>query len=593
MSTIVYKYGLLPPTAHGDVVRDQMRTAHRYRNDLIAIERGRRDASRALMAAMPALEPLQFAIDEAESILQTALKSQSSTRAQSRTRSETAEQREAIKVARDVKKAAVNRFKEAKRVANDDPAIVARRKEIYALASELAKNCYDSLNDGLAWGTRALVIDALEQSVVKLDKDRGLWWDGEPNDPGFKRFTEAAHSVGVAVNQNGLSRTGFTIDEFHSCAGKASKWLCSPRPIRLGESRRSGMRTVLRMRVGPNDERAVMAEWPMVMHRPLPAGAIIRYADVTLRKVGPREEWSVQLTLDTSACVANAPPHNRVGAVAVDIGWLSVPNGIRVATWVDGCGGSGHLVLSDANPVRPPERRQNRASNGGVLSSIVRADTLRATRDKNFDVARAEIAVRLDGARVAQWKSPARLASLARPLEKWRYHDHHLWEWETSQRKKAERRRKDEYRKFAATLARKYDRVIVSDVDYADLARRNPKEEAPEIARANRNRQMVAPGGLREAIAHACNMTAVSCAWLSSGCPACGLRDESQRDARTHDVACLQCTYVRDADTTACLNMLSAAGFTDEVAAIIERGKKIGRALRAQKTKGISDATAR
>lgn len=48
----VYRYGLLPPFENGDVARDQMRLAHRYRNMLVEIERGHRAAARALTSTL-------------------------------------------------------------------------------------------------------------------------------------------------------------------------------------------------------------------------------------------------------------------------------------------------------------------------------------------------------------------------------------------------------------------------------------------------------------------------------------------------------------------------------------------------------------
>lgn len=44
----VYQFGLRAPTDGADLVRDQLRAAHAYRNDLVAIERGRRFALRAI-----------------------------------------------------------------------------------------------------------------------------------------------------------------------------------------------------------------------------------------------------------------------------------------------------------------------------------------------------------------------------------------------------------------------------------------------------------------------------------------------------------------------------------------------------------------
>jgi len=48
MSQRVYQFFLRPPIEGECLVREQMRYAHEYRNDLVAIERGRRSALRAV-----------------------------------------------------------------------------------------------------------------------------------------------------------------------------------------------------------------------------------------------------------------------------------------------------------------------------------------------------------------------------------------------------------------------------------------------------------------------------------------------------------------------------------------------------------------
>ena len=58
MTLRVYRYGCLPPIEGVDVVRAQLRAAHDYRNDLVAIERGRRAIPLPGAAAPPALAPV-------------------------------------------------------------------------------------------------------------------------------------------------------------------------------------------------------------------------------------------------------------------------------------------------------------------------------------------------------------------------------------------------------------------------------------------------------------------------------------------------------------------------------------------------------
>ena len=60
----VYRYGLLPPHENAELVREQMRLAHKYRNTLVEIERKRRSDLRALASAHPALSTLEDAANK-------------------------------------------------------------------------------------------------------------------------------------------------------------------------------------------------------------------------------------------------------------------------------------------------------------------------------------------------------------------------------------------------------------------------------------------------------------------------------------------------------------------------------------------------
>ena len=67
MSRRVYQFGLRPPTVNEAIVRAQLRHAHEYRNELVAIERGRRAALRAVDDVPE--------VREAEAIVRAATKS--------------------------------------------------------------------------------------------------------------------------------------------------------------------------------------------------------------------------------------------------------------------------------------------------------------------------------------------------------------------------------------------------------------------------------------------------------------------------------------------------------------------------------------
>lgn len=388
------------------------------------------------------------------------------------------------------------------------------------------------------------------------------------------------------------------------------------------------------MRIGSREDGTpIIAEWPMVMHRPLPPGAIVRRVAVSVRRIGPREEWSVTLTLDASTITRYEPSPDRKGTVAISPSWKSVPGGIRIASWVDEYGDAEHITISDsAGTVNAAGRRRNT----GLVAALRKAAELRSIRDENFNRARAELVSNLKGKRlpewmrartvdrgepvpssakalayIGQWRSARRMAMLVRhwresrfdgdeqafeAAESWRYDDYHLWRWEMSQRKSAERRRRDVYRVLAAELAEKYERIVMTDEKYSDMARRPEAEEGLQNDAAAANRHIVAPGDLRLLIGQAarkraCSFELIRASGVAMTCPApkCGASHVAQKDVSEHQFVCTKCTFQRDLSTARCMNMLRAVGLGEQVDAMIERGRELGRALRMARDEGGGD----
>ena len=624
----VYRYGLLAPTEGAEVVREQMRLACAYRNELTAIERGRRAAARALMLDQPDVVRLEAAVAEAEGEVVAALAILKKQRAKTRSASDTADQREAWKAAKVKKKSAVTALLERRRAAREDESLIEASRGLCSKAAELHRSARHY--SGLYWGAGALVDAAMEAA-----RKAPLYKGGQPKDPKFLRY-DGTGQVGVQVHKSGVGKHGFSVEEV--MAGVSDWFAIKSRPalsepetapqvgvatsLKLAAHRArnaarrqaalaagggdQSLRAELAVRVGTAPDRSpVVARWPMVMHRPLPAGAVVKRVAVSLRRVGPREEWSTEITIDASACAR--PESTGDGTVAVELGWLQVPFGLRVASTLSATAEHGGLLL-DARRV------------GGWR----RSESLRSTRDKSFNEARTAVVawLRASGmpewmrlltvrrgevaptepqalAHLSQWRSPGRLAGLALQwrerrwegdgegydaLEAWRYHDHHLWEWESSQRKKSLRSRKDLYRVFAARLAKRYARVLVSDVDLREIAKRPEVELVNE--RSASNRQVASVSELRLAIRQACashgaEYVEVRAAGLSSTCPSCGSELVEAAAAEEHSAGCLECPYANDTDSTALLNALRRAGCDSEVDAMIARGRSIGAALRA------------
>src|SRR3990172_8746085 len=217
----------------------------------------------------------------------------------------------------------------ARRAVRKAPAYQAERERIDEVAAGLRRNARAYCR--VHWGTYQLIEAADDQSRKDLD----LYdYDG-PCDPRFARWNGNGQ-VSVQIIK------GLDVAAVHDGTqvriGRVDAGLAWESPVR--SERRRFARTYLEVRVGTDEHRGpVWASWPMVQHRPLPAGRLKRVT-VSRRMRGPREEGSCEITLDTE----RAPRVGVVGAVAIDIGWRLMPGGgIRVASWLGTDGESGEL----------------------------------------------------------------------------------------------------------------------------------------------------------------------------------------------------------------------------------------------------------
>jgi hypothetical protein len=569
----VYQYGLLPPRQGSDHARRQMWLAHVYRNDLIAIERGRRAAQRLLYSSAPNLAPLEEAADRAEQQLQTALRDLKACRAKTRKRDETQEHRDAVTHARVLKRDAVQAVREARRSEHGDAALQAERERINAMAHALHLNCRSYC--GVYWGSYLLAEAAQDASIRDLPLYDGM----APNDPAFLRW-DGNGRLGVQI-QGGLAvedvfggvDTRIQIDPVDDRA-----WYSTSR-----SERRRRSRTILRVRVGstgPGGRVAIWAEFPMIMHRPLPAKSRIKEVALHCRRRAGVEHWTVTFTVDDSATLRSKLC--GTGAVAIDLGWRLLEDGsIRVGAWKAEDGESGEVVL---------DKRW--------LGGLRKCDELRSIRDKEFDAARAKLLAWMgsgldvmqvpewfvrDTMMLSQWRSQGRLARVAQywryhrfegdaegfdALEAWRYHDDHLWRWELNQRERSLLNRKERFRIFAAWLARRYSTLILEDFDLSQMARKAKPEKAEGEAQAPRTqRQMVAPSELRSVLCNAFSarggrVIEVCSVDTTRVCHACGAVNHWDQAAYLR-WACSACGAGWDQDDNASENILSL-GF-DEI----------------------------
>lgn len=547
-SVYVYRYGLSHPITNLDLVYDQLRAAHRYRNTLVEIERGRRAAVRQILSEQqPILFALSEAVKAADAAVLDAFVAIKRQRAKTRKRSEAAEDRLRLKEARAVKWLAVNKLRDARAALRDDADLTAAIQTINDRASELG--CGARALTPSYWGSYLLVEDEMQASAkMPLYGDDGI----TPNDPRFVPWTgEGALGVqlqggkGVADILRGKSRLiRMTPDE-----RAYLRRTCDRRRVKD----KAGL---LEMRVNSDEKgHPIWAQWHLDMHRLLPENGVVKGAAVHVRKVAHKTEWSLTVTVEHTR--PSLPMNDKT--IAIDIGWRVMGDELRVAGWKDSDGNEGEVRLAakDIRLLRRPEDlRSERDSYFGIAK-------MRLLKYLTADAAPEWLAE--EAATLERWNSADRLSRLFdrwrglrgdgaveraayNELEAWCWKDRHVALSEASMRQTALARRKSFYRETAARFAQTYGTIVVERFDLRDVAKRS---EDVENETARSNRQLAAVSELRGAIVHAAAsrgrlVPAVSAVNTTRICPSCGVVED--RDAAASVVLTCECGAVWDQD---------------------------------------------
>jgi hypothetical protein len=576
MATLVYRYGLRPPIEGAQFIAAQMDAAHRYRNVLVSIAHGERNARRSAIEAIP---EVQAATEEARALLDALLRAGDAMKAEhvKARAKEHSENAQAVRTAaREAFKASMTRLYDARRAAGRDPVVRAEIKRVTDLSHEL----YVSARRWQSpwWGTYSFVEKRHEQSLQRVLSpgkkiELPLWDELDPCDPRFVSAANESNIIGAYNNQ------GPEADH--------SSWLAIEPGIVLGASKhppsakRQGLYRVLAMQIGTESRggKKVWGRWPMILDRPIPDGARITECKIIMRTEGPHRRWEAHLTLNMDA----APRREECGEgrIAMDVGWRLLGDELRVARAVADDGQTYELRLS-----------------ARLIESLTKANSLRSIRDVNFANARlallywcgsvtmpawlAETILRPDDPAkrwqaIGKWKNPRRLASLVERwrharfagdaqafalFEAWRLQELHLWDWECSQRAQALAQRKQFYREFAAKLARRYGVLVLEKFDLrrvVELPDLESTEHSFETARSMRT--IAAISELRNVLEHAFTVRGGTvrtrdATLTTHECPLCAAVTDF--DAARHvRWTCASCGAQWDQDDSACRILLS------------------------------------
>jgi hypothetical protein len=541
MTTRVYQFHLDPPVEGERDVRQQMDAAHRYANDLVVIERGRRDACRAVhdvpavrqaVAALQAatrsdrraaVQALWAARREAERLVSTVDEAEPGVAAATAALEalpRDAPARVRSRVRRTLKEARAAAGDEWKRIELLDESI---RRDARALAT-------------CSWGTYLSVEASADQA-----RKGSLYADDAvtPASPRFRRGGRREYlgddraAWWCAPGQVGMHVQGRVCRTSDVLAGRDA-WVrieCLE-PLDRPPEHRHARRGVLALRV----DAGTWVRWPIRMHREVPDAAKWSWVRVSCRPqrgASGRESWTVEITVDDPAERPRdlaAAAATLSGAVAVELLWTPLEDGsMRAARWLDSSGQRGEVLLP----------RKLVRGLGEVPAGIrsVRDMLLNDFRPRLAELLRASaeplprwLQEAADG--LHAWKSPSRFVELARRwrasrcdaarpayelLDAWELRDAHLDDYEDGTRARSLRWRREVYRVLAAKWAQQYSVVLVPDRDLSREARWGQDSE---------RRFLAAPQELRQCLRQAFGAGAVDAPWRGAH----GVADE-QDDA--------------------------------------------------------------
>ena len=537
----IYKYGCKKPFYNHDIVEEQLLLAHRYRNDLVECERNRRQCvNDALLELFPELVELEKETEAAETRLEEAIATVKQAKSKARSKhGATTEQRRAVIDARQERKALKIKLSALRKTYFADPKWKASQNAIDDADKAKRKSLRSTCN--LYWGSYL----AVEQSLTGIRS-------GPP--PKFKRF-DGNGKIAVQIQK------GMTIDELIAGADTRVRLEIDPE-----EADRKKPHGNVWIRVGSDGRSAIWTKIRATIHRGFPSGSKVKWVYLIRRRVACSYHWYVEFVIERELGF-NLEPNQGSGRAGMDVGWRLLPEGLRVAYWVDDNGHHEELVIS---------RRD--------LSRWKKVDDLCSIRDTNFNEIRLKLSTwlkRQDSVpewlkerteHISQWRSAARLAALTihwrenrfsgdeqilTDLETWRKHDRHLYEWERHQHVKAVRWRDNIYRNLVANLRRTYDEIIVEDTDWKKMQQVAPAEEDDQ-AWIRMYARIASVGRLRELLSETqnLNVTKAPAEYTTQCCYVCGSNEGFDAASELWHT-CSKCGTPWDQDYCAAMNLLN------------------------------------
>lgn len=349
----IYTYGSREPSEGLDELWRQLRGSHGFYNKLVEIERTRRASYVAARTKFcPEVATLEVELARIEDLIEAEKKASKLERQRVGNRKAQSPRQAAIAALRKEKAPVNEALRAARERAKEHPKLQAASVAAEAVANAAVKKLRASTI--VYWPTYNLCTESVQQAAKKSGAEG----------PRFKSWDPSGRVGGQFQGGIGVSK---------AYAGTDNRL----RIVQLPDSqwdKRGGRRrayTTVSLRINSDDNGGpIWCKLPIVMHRPLPPDGVIKYGWVLVQRIGRRMKYVVQLVVDSTA-------HARVrmgdgGALAVDVGWRTLPNGdVRVAYCID-----EHGVEQE---IRVPV---------SVVQRLAHAASVHSISDRLFDAAK-------------------------------------------------------------------------------------------------------------------------------------------------------------------------------------------------------------
>lgn len=633
--TRCFSFRCLGPISEVERVNDQYRLAHRFRNQLVEIEHRMWSRFRDAELDHPVVGPVLRHAESCEAVVDDAYDELRG--AKSGGGEPTEEMRDRLASCKELRSVA---WKDLKTIKRDN---VEDLRPLYEHARNLAHGELlmaraDFSAQGLRHGAYIRIEDA-----VKTASKSGL--------PSFEPY-DGEGSIGTQLLQQrqrgeddpACASLGLTARELLMAGdtrlrlGPPGAMDAHPRSELAGITwdqvpqlsrnlRRHAARTWVDLRIGTveGSRAPIWARFPIVLHRPLPTDAVIKWAYVVRKRVGRRFEWRFQLTLESKAFDPCKEP-GGTGACAIDLGWRRLWNdrgemiGLRAGMVVDEIGVEREIQVPTPAPANLPSTAvmERLIARGGrmpmrdgrtLMGAIAKVDDLAKIRREAHEHAIARLDDWIAGHAAPDWLREAlsrgrwserRLAGLVDhwgrerfdgdehvlfDLRAWAHQDRHLYHWQAHQREKIIAARRARWRQIAAELTSRYATIVIEDGrnrspdrpsgswKLPDLGapgweRHDPEDGDPSEGRDQRRMSRIAAVGelraeiLKAAKQRGCRVVVEAIANTTRECAWCSHVQQDVDFRAVVTYRCEDCGRVADQDANAGRNLLHRNGFS-------------------------------